>query len=57
MHFNIVLKYTKFISATQSRIFGGKFELQEGTVGVCSSYKRSGQPAYNLPAAHFRFTP
>ena len=25
-------------------------------VGVCSSYKRGGQPLYNLPAAHFCIT-
>ena len=26
---------------------GAKSELQEETVGVCSSYKRGGQPPYN----------
>ena len=26
-------------------------------MGVCSSYKGAGQPLYNLPAAHLRFTP
>ena len=25
-------------------------------LGVCSSYKRGGQPLYNLPVAHLRFT-
>ena len=28
---------------------GAKSSLQGGTVGVCSSYKRSGQPPYNWP--------
>ena len=36
---------------------GAKSELQGGTVGVCSSHKRGGQPPYNLPTAHLRFTP
>ena len=31
--------------------------LQRETMGIFSSYKRSGQPPYNLPAAHLRFTP
>ena len=26
-------------------------------MGVCSFYKRGGQPPYNLPAVHLRFTP
>ena len=30
--------------------------LQGETVGVCSSYKRGGQPQYNSPAAHLWFT-
>ena len=36
---------------------GAKTELQRGTVGVCSSHRRGGQPFYNLSAAHLRFTP
>ena len=36
---------------------GAKSELQGGTVGVCSSYKRRGQPPYNLHSAHLWFTP
>ena len=36
---------------------GAKSELQAGTVGVWLSYKRGGQPLYNLPAAYHRFTP
>ena len=35
---------------------GAKSSLQGETVGVCSSYKRGGQPPHNLPAAHLRFT-
>ena len=26
-------------------------------MGVCSSYKRGGQPPYNLPVVHLRFIP
>ena len=33
-----------------------KSALQGETVGVCSSYKKGGQPPYNLPAAHLQFT-
>ena len=36
---------------------GAKSELQGGTLSECSSHKRGGQPSYNLPAAHIRFTP
>ena len=34
---------------------GAKFTLQGKTVGVCSSYKKGGQPPYNLSAAHLQF--
>ena len=38
-----------FISTKVSNqeLSGAKSELQVGTVGVCSSYKRVGQPSYN----------
>ena len=44
-------------SLPNQELSGAKSELQRGTVGVCSSHKRGGQPSYNLPAAHLRFTP
>ena len=34
---------------------GAKSALQGEKVGVCLSYKRGGQPLYNLPVAHLRF--
>ena len=37
------------------KISGDKSALQGETVGACSSYKRSGQSPYNLPAAHLWF--
>ena len=37
-------------------LLGAKSLLQGETLGVCSSYKRGGQPPYNLPAAHLQFT-
>ena len=33
-----------------------KPKLHGATVDVCSFYKRSGLPLYNLPAVHLRFT-
>ena len=36
---------------------GAKSNLQRGTVGLYSSYKRGGRQPYNLPATHLRFTP
>ena len=47
----------KFSTIPNQELLGAKSVLQEGTVGVCSSHKRGGQPSYNLPAAHSRFTP
>ena len=38
---HIILVYPK------QELSGAKSELQGGTVGVCSSYKRVGQPSYN----------
>ena len=43
--------YKKGITLPNQELSGAKSELQGGTVGVCSSYKRGGQPPYNLPAA------
>ena len=55
--------WMKFIQLHQlntlpiQKLSRAKSELQRETVCVCSAYKRSGQPPYNLPAAHLRFTP
>ena len=40
---------------SNQELSGAKSAFQGETVGVCSSYKRRGQPPYNLHAAHFRF--
>ena len=47
---------TCFAIHPNQELSGAKSSLQGETVGVCSSYKRGGQPPYNLLAAHLRFT-
>ena len=53
--FNQGNNYT-LVLFSQSELSGAKSTLQGETVGVCSYYKRGGQPSYDLPAAHLRFT-
>ena len=44
---NILYSFKNYDLPNQE-LSGAKSELQGGTVGVCSSHKRSGQPPYNL---------
>ena len=48
---NIVMLYAKLLrclsSVPNQELSGAKSELQGETVGVCSFYKRGGQPPYN----------
>ena len=48
--------YCILLALPNQELSGAKSELQGGTVGVCSSHKKGGQPPYSLPAAHLRFT-
>ena len=62
-YFNIIPYFCKVQYEVKIKIVpnqelsGAKSELQGVTVGVRLSYKRSGQPPYNLPAVYLRFTP
>ena len=49
-------RLTEFELIPNQELSGAKYALQGETVGVCSSYKRSAQPPYNLSVAHLRFT-
>ena len=55
-HYSIcVVTNITFAILPNQELSEAKSALHGETVGVCSSYKRSGQPPYNLPAAHLRF--
>ena len=41
-------EYETNIQSPNQELSGAKSELQGGTVGVCSSHERGGQPPYNL---------
>ena len=43
------VKYSCLNKLPNQELSGAKSELQGETVGVCSFYKRGGQPPYNLP--------
>ena len=49
--------YTIGVALANQELSGAKSELQGETVGVCSSYKRSGQSPYNLAVARLLSTP
>ena len=51
-----VQAYVLALHLPNQELSGAKSALQGETEGVCSSYKRGGQPPYNLPAAHLRLT-
>ena len=50
------VEFNKGHTLPNQELSGAKSSLQGEAVGVCSSYKRGGQPPYNLPAAYFQFT-